>query len=72
MIDYNEKDSIKMDEAGLIIVNPIDAEPMIKENPDCTDALLITTYIERGRAVLVYEKDFLEFMESKGEYFSKE
>lgn len=72
MTNCNEKDNMKMDEPGLIIINPIDAETMIKEDPDCADALLITTYIERGHAVLVYEKDFLEFMESKGEYFSKE
>lgn len=72
MISYNEKDNMKMEEAGLIIINPIDAESLVKVDPECADVLLITTFIEKGCAILVYEKDFLEFIETKGEYFAKE
>jgi hypothetical protein len=72
MINHNEKDNMEMDETGLIIVNPIDAESLVKADPECADVLLITTFIENEHAILVYEKDFLEFIETKGECFAKE
>lgn len=66
------KEDMRMDEDGLVIINPVDAEPMIKDDPDVAEALLITTWIKKGEAILISEKDFKEFLDKHGQYFSKE
>ena len=66
------KEDMRMDENGLVIINPVDAEPMIKDDPDVAEALLITTWIKKGEAILISEKDFKELLDKHGQYFSKE